>query len=109
MAQQTSIPPLPAVSCAQLVDVINITPSACTKVSTNQTFTYKGLDPLVHKDIVVSNAAYSSNSYAQTSGIGVAGAFCNAKDVLTITFYNDWALTGGTGTPAAGYYSLVVY
>jgi len=93
--------------------VFSWTPSAVTKVSTIQTKTITGLglDPLANQQVTVGNYAVAAGGGAQsqTAGISIGNAWVSAQDVISVEIYNDWAITGGSATPASGNYTLVIH
>lgn len=100
--------PLPNVgSGTQRVSVVNLTPTSVGANATSiQTFTVNGLDPIAHQFLDISQFAWSSGAQTQTTGIFVQAAWVSAANTLSIAFQNT---TGGSLTPAAGYYSLVIF
>lgn len=78
---------------------INITPASVATVTTAaQTFNVPGLQTTD----IVTVVGYNGT---QTAGIIIAEADCLTAGVLTIQFGN---VTGGSVTPAAGYYTIQV-
>ena len=99
--------PQPTIIAPGVSDVVNLTPAAVTKVSTIQTFSYSGADPLANQEVNVSQFAWSAGAQVQTAGITIGKAWVSAAGVVSMEIYNDWAITGGGATPAAGYYGLI--
>ncbi len=92
-------------SPVQINWVVNLTPSSVTgSAFSSQTFTITGLQVVAHQFAFLGQQAWASGAFSQTAGVVVVDAYVSAANTLTVLFYN----TGSTGTPAAGYYSLIV-
>ncbi len=91
----------------QILNTVHLTPASVNGTSFSvQTFTINTLDPISHQFAQLSTLANVSGAYTQTSGIIVITCWVSAANALTVLLYNT---TGGSLTPADGYYSLCVH